>query len=154
MCFRRHHPSLLWSPLHKLLEILHRRDTEDEAPLRIGDDGKLLLPGAIGGAAAEEGLEVLEGRLHGDDAVGAALALEACHGGRELVVGLDLAAVEERLQVGDGEVAEQGARLAVDNGQVRVVALKGGEKGERDGVGGVEREGCGRVEVFDGGLAI
>lgn len=54
----------------------------------------------------------------------------------------------------DGNVAEEGARLGRDDGEVRVVALKGGEEGERDGVGGVEGEGRGGVEVFDGGLRV
>lgn len=35
---------------------------------------------------------------------------------------------------------------------MRVVPLEGGEKGERDGVRGVEGQGGGRVEVFDCGL--
>ncbi|OAQ81586.1 hypothetical protein VFPBJ_04170 [Purpureocillium lilacinum] len=140
------------SPLDKLVQVLHRCDAEHEAPILVGDDGKLLLPLAAGDAAAEEVLEVLEGRVHGDDAVGAAAALEARHGGAEGVVGLDAAGVEERLQVRDGDVAEEGARLRVDDGEVRVVALKGGEEGEGNGVGGVEGEGGGGVEVLDGGL--
>lgn len=53
----------------------------------------------------------------------------------------------------DGDVAEERARLAVDDSQVCVVALEGGEESEGDGVGGVEGEGGGRVEVFNGGLA-
>lgn len=54
--------------------------------------------------------------------------------------------------MGDGEVAQKGAGVAVDDGQVRVVALEGREEGEGDGVGGVEGEGGRRVEVLDGGL--
>jgi hypothetical protein len=55
--------------------------------------------------------------------------------------------------VGDGDVAEEGARVGVDDGQVGVVALKGRDEGERDGVRGVEGESGGRVEVLDGGLS-
>ncbi|KAI9172036.1 hypothetical protein HJFPF1_01528 [Paramyrothecium foliicola] len=104
------------------------RNSQDEATVAVRDDGKVLLPGALGNAAAEETLELLERRLHGDDAIGAALALEACHGGGQGIVGVDLAAVDEGLEVRDGDVAQEGARLAVDDGQVRVVALEGREK--------------------------
>lgn len=140
-------------PLGKLLQVLDCGDTKDKPPLLVGDDGKLLLPGGtLGLAAAEEVLKILEGRLHGNDTVGAAAALEACHGGGELVLGLDLAAVEQRLQMRDGEVSQQGAGIGVDDGQVSVVTLERREEGEGDGVGGVEGEGGGRVEVLDGGL--
>jgi hypothetical protein len=54
--------------------------------------------------------------------------------------------------VGDGDVAEEGAGFGVDDGEVCVFALKGGEHGDADCVGGVEGEGGGGVEVFDGGL--
>lgn len=52
----------------------------------------------------------------------------------------------------DGEVTEQGAVLGVDDGEVCVVTLEGGEEGEGDGVGGVEGEGSRGVKVFYGGL--
>lgn len=102
------------SSLDKLLEILHRRDAEHEPPLLVRDDGKVA-PFRLDAVAGEEGLELLEGRLHGDDAVGAALALEADHGLGKGVLGLDLAGIEEGLEVGDGEVADEGA-VGVDNG--------------------------------------
>lgn len=54
--------------------------------------------------------------------------------------------------MGDGDVAEEGAGVCVDDCEVGVVAFEGGEQGEGDCVGGVEGEGGGRVEVFDGGL--
>lgn len=54
--------------------------------------------------------------------------------------------------MGDGDVADEGARVGGDDGQVRVVALKGGEERDGDGVGGVERQGGGRVEILDSGL--
>lgn len=54
--------------------------------------------------------------------------------------------------MGDGDVAEQGAGFGVDNGEVCVFALKGGEHCDVDCVGGVEGEGGGGVEIFDGGL--
>lgn len=120
--------------------------------MRVRNDGKFLLPGPIGSAAAEEGLKLLEGRLHGDDTVGAALALKASHCRGELVLGLYLAAVEKGLQMRDGEVAQESAGLRIDDSEVCVVALEGGQEGERDGVGGVERERGRRVEVFDSGL--
>lgn len=153
LTFQHSSPRSSRPPLGKLLQVLDRGDAEDKPPLLVGDDGKLLLPGGtIRLTAAEEVLKILEGRLHGNDTVGAATALEACHGGGELVLGLDLAAVEQRLQMRDGEVSQQGASIGVDDGQVRVVALEGREEGEGDGVGGVEGEGGGRVEVLDGGL--
>lgn len=54
--------------------------------------------------------------------------------------------------MGDGDVAEEGAGFGVDDCEVCVFALKGGEHCDVDCVGGVEGEGGGRVEVFDGGL--
>jgi hypothetical protein len=54
--------------------------------------------------------------------------------------------------VWDGEVAEEGAGVWVDDGEVGVVAFECGEESERDGVGRVERESCWRVEVFNCGL--
>lgn len=144
--------SLSRPPLDKLLQILHRRNAQHEPPILVRDDRKLLLPLALGLVAAEEGLELLEGRLHGDDAIGAALALEARHGGGEGVLGLDATGLEEGLQVRDGDVAEEGAGLGVDDGEVGVFALEGGEEGEGDCVGGVEGEGGGGVEVLYCGL--
>lgn len=38
----------------------------------------------------------------------------------------------------NGEVAEEGTGVWVDDGEVGVVAFEGGEEGEGDGVGGVE----------------
>lgn len=52
----------------------------------------------------------------------------------------------------DGDVAEEGARVGGDDGQVRVLALKGAEEGDGDGVGGIEGESGGRVDVFYCGL--
>lgn len=139
-------------PFDKLLQIRHRRHTQDEPPVLIRDDSKVLLL-ARRSNAGEEGLELLQGCLHSNDLVlGGVLATEAHHGGAHLIFGLDLAALEAGLQLRDGDVAEQGAGLRVDDGQVGVVALKGGEEGERDGVRGVEGEGGGRVEVFYCGL--
>ena len=139
-------PPLGRAPLHKLLEVLYRGHAQDEAAVGVGDDGKLLL------AAGKELLELLERRLHGDDLVRLAAALEAHHGLADLVPGLYPAAVEQRLKLRDGNVADERARVGVDDGQVGVVALKGREEGERDGVRRREGEGGGRIEVFDGGL--
>lgn len=52
----------------------------------------------------------------------------------------------------DGDVAQQGAGVGVDNGQVCVITLECGEEGEGDCVGGVDGEGSRRVEIFYGGL--
>ena len=41
----------------------------------------------------------------------------------------------------DGDVADQGPRFAVDDGQVRVVVFEGGLQGEGDTVRRVEGEG-------------
>jgi hypothetical protein len=140
-------------PLDKLLQILHGCHAQHKSSVLVGNDGKLLLPRAtLGLTAAEEVLELLKGGVHGDDSIGAAAALEAGHGGGELVLRGDLAGLEEGVQVGDGDVAEEGAGLGVDDGEVGVFALIGGDEGEGDCVGGVEGEGGGRVEVLDGGL--
>lgn len=72
---------LLGSPLHKLLEILHCRNAQDKPPLLIRNDGKFLLPRSFGHTSAVKVFEFFEGGLHGNDLVGAALALETCHGG-------------------------------------------------------------------------
>lgn len=144
-------PHLGRPPLDELLQVRPGGDAEDEAAVLVGDDGKvLLLAGGLG--ALEEGLELLQGRVHGDDAVAAAPALEAVHGGAKRVGGGDAAGVEEGLQLGDGDVAEEGAGLGVYDGEVGVVALEGEGEGEGDGVGGVEGEGGGGLEVLDGGL--
>lgn len=89
--------SLRWPPLHKLLQILHRSDAQHKPPLLIRHDSKLLLPRTILLTTPEESLELLQRGLHGNDTVGAALALEPRHGSGELILGLDLAAVEEGL---------------------------------------------------------
>jgi hypothetical protein len=120
---RCHH--LLGSSLHKLLKVLHRRNAQDKPPLLISNDSKLLLPGPVRNSAAEETFELLESGLHGNDLVGAALTLESCHGGRELVVRLDLSRVEQRLQMRDREVTQKSAGFGVGNRQVRVFALEG-----------------------------
>ena len=149
-----HNPPLpsLWPPLHKLLQIPHRSHAQHKPSLIVRNHRKLVLPRAFCLAASEKGLQLLQRRLHRDDPVRAALALEPRHCTRELVLGLDLAAVEQGLQVRDGDVAQEGAGVGGDDCEVRVVALEGGEEGERDSVGGVEGEGRGRVEVFNGGL--
>lgn len=54
----------------------------------------------------------------------------------------------------NGDVAEKRAGVGRDDCEVGVVALKGGKEGVGDGVGGVEGEGGGRIEVFDGGLVL
>lgn len=144
-------PSILLSrsPLDKLLEVGDRSHAENKPPARIRDDGEVLRPPlALALGAAEKGLELLEGRLHGDDGVLAPLALEPRHGGAQGVGGVGGARVEEGLQAGDGGVAEEGAGVGVDDGEVGVVALEGGEEGEGDGVRGVEGEGGRGVEVL------
>jgi hypothetical protein len=52
----------------------------------------------------------------------------------------------------DGNVAQKSTGIGINDGQVSVVALEGGEEGERNGIGRVEREGGWRVEVFNSGL--
>lgn len=52
----------------------------------------------------------------------------------------------------DGDVAEQAARVGVDDGQVRVLPLEGGLQSEGDRVGGREGEGCWGLQVFYCGL--
>lgn len=138
-------------PLDKLLQVAPGGDAQDEPPVVVGDDGELLLL-ALGLRALEEGLELLERRVHRDDPVLPAPALEPRHGGADGVLRGDLAAVQLGLQVRDRHVAQQAAGLAVDDRQVRVVALEGGLEGEGDGVRGREGEGCGRLEVFYCGL--
>lgn len=144
--------------LDKLLQVLHRRHAQHEPSILVRHDRKLLRPlptSSSAGttiAAPEERLELLQRRLHRDDAVRAPPALEPRHGRRQGILGLHPPRVELRLQVRDGNVAEQRARLAVDNGQVRVVALKRGQQGEGDAVGRVEGQRGRGVEVFDGGL--
>lgn len=135
-------------PLDKLLQVFYRRNTEHEPTPVVRDDGKVLLLSPRR-RAGEEGLELLERGVHGDDAVLCAAATEADHGGPDLVLGLDLTGLEQGLQLRDRDVAEQRARVAVDDGKVRVVALKGREQRERDGVRGGQGQGRGRVEVFD-----
>lgn len=139
-------------PLDKLLQVRPRGDSQHEAAILVGDDcERLLLAAGLG--AFEEGLELLERRVHGDDLVLAALALEPDHGGADGVLRPDLALVEQGLQVRDGDVAQQGAGLAVDDGQVRVVAFEGEGEGEGDGVGRREGQGGGGLEVFYCGLS-
>lgn len=92
-------------PLDKLLQILPRRHTQHKTPTDIGDDRKVLLLPARRGALKER-LELLQRRVHGDDLVLAALALEPRHGGRQRIRGLGLATVEQRLQRRDADVAE------------------------------------------------
>lgn len=141
-------------PLDELLQVRLGSDAEDEPPILVRDDGELL-PLALGVAdALEEGLEVLERRGERDDGVPPPLALEAHHGARQGVLGPRGAGVELGLQRGYGDVAEQGPRVRVHDGQVRVVALEGGEEGERDGVVGVQREGRGGFEILDRGLGL
>lgn len=93
------------SPLDELFQVRLSRNSKDEPPILVRDDGKLLLL-AVGVAdALEEGLEVLEGRRERDDGVPPALALEAHHGARERVLGLRGARVEQGLQGRDRDVA-------------------------------------------------
>ena len=142
-------PNLRRPPLNKLVQIPPRRHPQHKPPPLISNHGKILpLPGGVG--PLEEPLQLLQRRVHADDLVRrAALAAEADHGGAHGVVGPHAPGVEQRLQVRDREVAEQGARGGVDDGQVGVVALEGGEEGDGDGVGGGEGEGRGGVEVLD-----
>lgn len=139
-------PSSRRPPLDKLLQVLHRRDAQHEPPLLVRDDGEVALP-TLHAVALKERLELLQGRLHRNDAVLAALALEADHGLGQGILGRHLAGVEEGLQVRDGEVTDEGA-VGVDDGQVGVVTLEGGEEREGDGVVRGQGEGSGRVEVF------
>ena len=64
----------------------------------------------------------------------------------------DLARVEQDAQVRDGEVAEEGARVGRDDGEVGVFSFEGDEECLGDGVGGVDGEGGGGVEIFYCGL--
>lgn len=138
-------------PLDKLLQITSGGNPQHKPTAIIRNHGELL-PLAPRGGALEEGLELLERCVHRDDLVLLALALEPVHCVGDGVLGPHLALVQQRLQVRDGDVAQQGAGLGVDDGQVGVVALEGGEEGEGDGVGGVEGEGGWRLEVFYCGL--
>lgn len=145
-------PNLSRPPLHKLLQVTPRRDPQHEPAALVRDDGELL-PLAPRGGALEEGLELLERRVHRDDHVLLPLlALEPVHGARDRVLGLHFPLVQQGLQRRDGDVPQQGAGLGVDDGQVGVVALEGGDEGEGDGVGRVEGEGGGGLEVFYCGL--
>ena len=77
----------------------------------ISNNSKLLLMPQRVPHALEEGLELFQRRVEGDDGVPPALALEAHHGAREGVLGFHGARVELRLQRGDRDVAEQRPRL-------------------------------------------
>jgi hypothetical protein len=149
-------PSLLNPPLHKLLQIRPRRHAQHESARRVRHDGKVALLFAAAGALPrrrlEKLLELLERGLHRDDRVAAAAAAEASHGARDGVRGRDGPGRQLRLQLRDRDVAEQRARRAVDDRQVRVVALKRRQERRRDGVARVERERRGRLEVLDRGL--
>lgn len=138
-------------PLDELLQVAPRGHAQHEAPVLVRDDGELLPLPARGGAL-EEGLELLQRRVHGDDLVLGAPPLEPRHGAADLVARPHLAGVEERLQVRDGDVAQEAAGVGVDDGQVRVVPLEGGLEGEGDGVRGRQGEGGWGLEVFYCGL--
>lgn len=75
--------------------------------------------------ALEEGLELLERCVWRYGRVLPPLALEGRHGCPDLVLGLGATRLDLLLQVRYGDVAEQRARGAVDDGQMRVLALKG-----------------------------
>lgn len=137
-------------PPHKLLQILHRRDAQDEPPRLIRHNRKLLLPTTR--RPVEEALQLLQRRLHCDDAIRPPPPLEPHHRLADLVALPDLPLREELLQARDREVAEQGARVGRDDRQVRVVALEGREERVRDRVRRVAGERGRRVQVFDGGL--
>lgn len=87
------HPSLATSVLHartstasrrpsprKLLQVMHRRNTQDEPPTQIRDDGEVLRALSIA-ALHEEVLELLERRVHRDHLVRVRLPPELDHGG-------------------------------------------------------------------------
>lgn len=148
---------LFGAPLDKLLKILHCGYTQHKSSVGVSDNSKLLRPVAVRGrllfaASTKEDLEFLERRLHGDDLVCAALALESRHCGRQGIRRLDLAGIQLLLQERNGQVAQKRPCIAVDDRQVCVIALKGGEEGDGDGVGRVNREGGWRVDIFNSSL--
>lgn len=59
-----------------------------------------------------------------------------------------------RFDRGCGNVAEERFGLGVHDGEVRVVALEGGEEGLPEGGGGVGAQGGTGVEVFDYGATV
>ena len=129
-------PTLRRPPPHKLAQILPGRNPQNKPSRRIRHNRKLLLliPRRF---ALEESLELLERRLHGDERVLAALAAEAHHGLLDAVALGDGFAGELRFDRRRGDVAEQGFGGGVEDGEVRVVALEGGEEGLAEGGGGV-----------------
>lgn len=145
------HRSLSRSPLNELLQIASRCHAQHKPSVFVRDDREFLAL-ATGGSALEERLEFLERRVHCDDLVLLALTLEAVHGGADGVLGLDATGVEERLELGDGEVAEQTAGLGIDDGEVGVVALESSGERKGDWVRGGEGEGGWGLKVFYCGL--
>ena len=124
-------------PPNKLPQILPRRNAQHEPPRRIRHHGEILLLPAARRFALEESLQLLERRLHGDERILAALTAEAHHGLLDAVALGDGFAGELRFDRRRGDVAEQGFGGGVEDGEVRVVALEGGEEGLAEGRGGV-----------------
>lgn len=119
-------------PPNKFPQILPRRNPQHKPPSRIRHNRKLLLLIA-GSLALKERLEFFKRRLHSNESVLAALAAEAHHGFLDAVILGDGFAGELGFDGGRGDVAEQGFGVGVEDGEVRVVALEGGEEGLAEG---------------------
>ena len=131
-----HLSTLRRPPPNKLPQILPRRNPQHKPPRGIRHHRKLLLLIARR-LALEESLQLLQRRLHGDQRVLAAFAAEAHHRLLDAVVLGDGFAGELGFDAGRGDVAEERFGGGVEDGEVRVVALEGGEEGLAEGGGGV-----------------
>nr|POF20033.1 hypothetical protein CFP56_52282 [Quercus suber] len=141
---------LTMGPQSKLLQIRPRRDAQHKPARGIRHDREVLL--CAGTVTGKERLELLQRRLHRDEAVGARTPAEARHGLLDGIRVAHRARVEQAPQRRGRDVAQQRLVGRREHGQMRVVALKGREQRVRDGRVGGGGEGGGRVEVFDGGL--
>lgn len=139
-------------PPNKLPQILPRRNAQHKPPRRIRHDRETLLLPAVRRAALEKRLQLLQRRLHRDQRVPPPLAPELDHRGLDAVGLGDRARRQLRFDRGRRDVAQQGFGARVHDGQVRVVALEGGEERLAERGAGVRGEGGARVEVFDYGL--
>lgn len=125
------------SALHEFLQVRLGRNSEHELPRHICNHCKLLLFALVtvgSRLALEELLQLLQRRFHCDHLVDAAFSIESLHRRGNGVCLLDSAVVNELLQAGNAQVAEERSTGGGDDGEVGVVALVGGHEGRRDGV--------------------
>lgn len=115
-------------PPHKLFQIPPRRNPQHKLPQRIRDNRKPLLLPALPippNLILEKLLQLLQRRLHRDNPVRAAFAMEALHRRGDGICFVHGAFVEALFEEGDVEVAEEGAGGG-DDREVGVVPFVGG----------------------------